>query len=385
MTATAFDFDTVIDRRSGNSTKWNKYPAEVLPMWVADMDFRAPPAVIDALHAHVDHGVFGYGRPQPPGPTAAVLDWLQHSYGWAVDADWLVWLPGLVCGLNVCCRAVGAPGDHVMSAVPVYHHLFVAPTNVEREALTVPLAYDSARRRWSLDLDALDAAVTPRTSLFILCNPHNPVGRAFDRDELTALAALCERHDITICSDEIHCQLILDRERRHVPLAALDPAIAARTITLLAPSKTYNVPGLGCAYAIIPNRELRQRFKTASAGIVPHANVLGFTATEAAYRHGADWLAALLDYLRGNLALIERELGDLSGVTLSPVEATYLAWLDLRDSGLERPGEQLLAAGVGLSDGTQFGSPGFARLNFACPRSLLETALARIRAALKAV
>jgi cystathionine beta-lyase len=380
---TDFDFDTPIERRGTDSTKWRKYAGrDVLPMWVADMDFAAPPAVIEALRRRVDHAVFGYGDP-PPSLVEAVLEALERDHHWRITPESIVWLPGLVTGLNVCCRAVGEAGDEVLTASPVYPPFFSAPRNGGRDTLAVPLAL--AGGRWEWDLDAAAAAVTARTRLLMLCNPHNPVGRAFDRGELEALAGFAARHDLTLCADEIHAGLVLDPGLRHLSIAALDPEIAARTITLLAPSKTWNVPGLGCAFAVISDEPLRRRFLAAMRGIVPHVNLLGFAAAEAAYREGEPWRQALLAYLRENAALVQREIATMPGLVTWPVEATYLSWIDARGAGLADPVAFFEQAGVGLSNGADFGAPGFVRLNFGCTRALLAEALARMRSAVGAL
>ena len=236
---------------------------------------------------------------------------------------------------------------------------------------------------WLFDFNRLEQMVTDKTRLFILCNPHNPVGRVYTRNELANLAAFCNRHDIAICADEIHCDLILDKEKVHIPIATLDPEVAARTITMMAPSKTFNLPGLGCAFAVISDQKLRRRFKRAMAGIVPRPNVLGYVAAMAAFSECADWHAALLDYLRGNLETVTRAIEQMAPFSIAPVEATYLAWIDMRASGIENPVRFLEDAGVGLQDGIEFEGPGFARLNFGCSRSLLEKALARMQTAME--
>ena len=376
-----FNFDDIIDRHNTGSNKWDKYQGrDIIPMWVADMDFRSPPAVIEALHQRIEHGVFGYTHKSPAALVDTVLSRLALDYAWPVDPSWLVWLPGLVCGLNVVSRAVGERGCDILTVVPVYQHLFSAAPNVGKQAVCVPLARDGAR--WTFDFDALEQAITPATRLFMLCNPHNPVGRMWDRKELLALAEFCQKHDLVICSDEIHCQLILDRDKKHLPIASLDEAIAKRTITLMAPSKTYNVPGLGCAFAIIPDPQLRAQVMAAKQGLVPHINALGYTAALAAYRDSDDWLAALLDYLRGNYQLLLESMPDLLGLSMSPIEATYLAWLEVHNKNIKNPAAFFEQAGVGLSPGPQFQGEGFVRLNFACPRLLLQHALDRMRIAL---
>jgi cysteine-S-conjugate beta-lyase len=376
------DFDEVIDRRGTSSEKWEKYRGrDVIPMWVADMDFRSPPAVIEALHRRAAHGVFGYTG-APPELIEAVVSMLARDHGWRVDPGWIVWLPGLVCGLNVTCRAVGDDGDEVATLTPVYPPFLSAPKNSRRAVVRVPLREDS--NRWSIDFERLEAALTPRTRLFMLCNPHNPVGRVFDREELRRLSRLCLRRGLVICADEIHCGLMLDPDKRHSPMAALDPEVAERTITLMSPSKTFNLAGLGCAFAVIPSAELRGRFLQAKAGIVPMLNPFGYLAAAVAYRDCEGWRLALIDYLRGNRDLLAGALSRMpGGLSMAPVEGTYLAWIDVRAAGLENPVGFFEEAGVGVQDGRDFDGTGFVRLNFGCPRAVLNEALTRMRRALE--
>jgi cysteine-S-conjugate beta-lyase len=371
-----FDFDTPIDRSGTSSEKWAMHEDRgVLPLWLADMDFRSPPAVIQALHERVQHGVFGYTR-SPEELNRVVIGMLDAHYSWHVEREWLVWLPGLVTGLNVACRAFGEDGDDVLTTVPVYPPFLSAPGWSRRNLITVPLSRASGT--WEFDFDRIAESLGPRTALFLLCSPHNPVGRVFDRSELTRIATLCAEHDAVICSDEIHCGLILDQDKQHIPTAALSPEVADRTVTLMAPSKTFNLPGLGCSFAVIPNPDLRRRFRSAMAGIVPSVNLMGYTAAMAAYRDGGDWLAALLEYLRNNRDIVATAVARMPGLSMSHVEATYLAWIDTRDAGLDDPALFFEAAGVGLGDGKVFGCPGFVRLTFGCPRSTLLEALGRM-------
>jgi cystathionine beta-lyase len=374
-----FAFDTVIDRSETASLKWERYRGrDIIPLWVADMDFQSPPAVLAALRERVDHGVFGYTTP-PQALEATVLAMLEEEYGWRVAEDWLVWLPGLVCGLNVACRAVGEPDDEVLTFTPVYPPFLTAPANSRRAIVKVPLRL--AAGRWEADLAELELAITSRTRLLLLCNPHNPVGRVWTAAELSDIANLAERRDLIICADEIHAGLILDEEKRHIPIATLSPDTARRTITLHAPSKSYNIPGLGCSFAVIADPGLRLRFLQVMAGIVPHVTTFGYTAALAAYRHGEAWRRELLVYLRGNRELVETGVGRMPGLTMGHVEATYLAWIDARQTGVEWPARFFEEAGVGLSDGADFDAPGFVRLNFGCPRPLLAEALRRMAAA----
>lgn len=374
-----FNFDTPVDRRGTASEKWDKYAGrDIIPLWVADMDFRSPPAVIEALQKRVNHGVFGYTAP-PRDLIAAVQKMLQSKYGWPVREEWLVWLPGLVCGLNVACRAVGEPGDGVVTFTPVYPPFLSAPKLAGRELVSVPLV--CCGDVWQMDLDALERAITPRTRLLLLCSPHNPVGRVWSRAEQQVLLELAVRHDLTICSDEIHAGLVLDEDTQHIPFAAISAEAACRTITLHAPSKTYNIPGLGCSFAVIPDDGLRRSFRHAMAGIVPHVNLLGYTATVAAYRDSEDWRQALLVYLRENRDLTARLIADMRGLKTWHVESTYLAWIDARGLGVPDPAGFFEEAGVGLSDGSPFGASGFVRLNFGCQRQLLTEALQRMQKA----
>ena len=382
-----FDFDTVQPRLGTDSQKWQKYEGrDILPLWVADMDFRSPPAIIEALHRRVDHGIFGYARPTKP-EVEAVITALQTRYSWTIDPSWLVWLPGLVVGLNVTAQAFAQPGDQVLCNTPVYPPFMTAPRNSGREPLMVPLVLDSVARRWEIDFEAMERAVTPRTKLFFLCNPHNPVARVFRRDELERIANFCLRHNLLLCSDEIHCDLILDN-LPHIPTGTLGSEIAARTITLMAPSKTYNVPGFGTSLAIISDAKLRATFVRATAGIVAEVNVLGYTACAAAYRDSEGWRQELLAYLRSNRDfLFDFIARELPGVKIeAPMEATYLAWLNVEALGLTDPIGHFEKHGVGLSEGLYFGAPRgkYVRINLGCPRTTLAEALRRMKAAVTA-
>jgi len=378
-------FDTPVDRRHTDSIKWAKYARrrsdsgdEIIPMWVADMDFIAPPAVIEALQRRVAHGVFGYGHTTTEF-TDAIIHAMQRDYGWAITPDWIVPLSGLVSGLNIAARSIGERGDAIVTSTPVYPALFTSVAHMERDCIRVPL--DEACN-WTWDMTAVEAAHTPRTKGLMLCHPHNPIGRVWTETELMGIAAYAEKHDLVVVSDEIHCDLILEPGLRHRPFAMLSPEIANRTITIMAPSKTYNIPGLGVAFAIIPNDTLRRRFHAAMAGITPHPNILGVAATIAAYKHGVPWRTALLDYLRENRDRVMM-LNGIKGLRVIRPEATYLAWLDCRATGIDNPLAFFEAAGVGLSDGRDFGREGFLRLNFGCPRVTLQEGIHRIRTALE--
>lgn len=384
-----YDFDQPVERRGTDSGKWGWFGEDVLPMWVADMDFASPQPIIDALLRRVQHGVFGYGMDSPALKQTLVARMAQR-YGWTIQPDDIVMLPGLVSGLNIVSRAVGERGDGVLINTPVYGPFLTAPVNQHRTLQSAPLHATLHGRHlyYELNMAGLEAAIAPHTRLFLLCNPHNPVGRAFNRAELTEIAEFCNRHNLVICSDEIHCDLLLGGAQ-HIPIASLAPEIAQRTITLMAPSKTFNVPGLGASFAIIQNPTLRKQFEAAMAGIVPHVNILGMVAAQAAYAECDDWLQALQAYLTTNrdfaVHYVEEHMPDV--ITTIP-EATYLLWLDLRATGLgEKPAERLLKdVKLAVNEGSWFGAggEGFIRLNFGCPRSTLAEGLERIRAAVAA-
>ncbi|MFY9923058.1 MAG: PatB family C-S lyase [Opitutaceae bacterium] len=382
-----FNFDTPPDRRGTDSQKWQKYAGrDVLPMWVADMDFEVAPAIVEALRARVGHGVFGYARPVS-STLDAIVESFSARYRWQVDPSWIVWLPGIVCGLNVAARAFAGDGDEVLSLSPIYPPFTTAPRNQGRAPRSVPLALNAAARRWEIDWDALERAVTPRTKLLLFCHPHNPVARVWSRGEVERIAAFCARHDLVICSDEIHCDLLLEPGAEHEPFAVAVPGESGRLATFMAPSKTFNIPGLGTSFAVISDPGLRARFSKATAGIVAEVNALGYAACEAAYRSGEPWRRALIAYLRGNRDfLLEAVSRDLPGVRIeAPIEATYLAWLNVSGLGLANPVKHFEGGGVGLSDGVPFGAaPGsHVRLNFGCARSTLEEGLRRMKAALR--
>ncbi len=374
-----FNFDSCPDRAGTDSTKWQRYAGtDIIPAWVADADFSVAPAIIEALKKRLDHPVFGYAA-QRKETADAVIAYLKRNHGWEISREWIVFLPALVPGIHASIRAAGNAGDAALTTTPVYPPFLYAPANTGRILKTVPMIFEN--NRWTFDFAALDAATTPEVKIFVLSNPHNPLGRVFDKTELQQLADYAERHNLVVCSDEIHCDLVLDKTVRHTPLATLSPAIARRTISLFSASKTYNTAGLVCGFAVIPDAGLRADFRRAIAGVSTEVNVFGYIGLETAYTHGEPWREACLDYLRGNLDLIMNEVATMPGITLRQrPEATYLAWLDVSALGFENPQAAFEKGGVGLSPGNDFAGPGHVRLNFACPRDRLREILRRIRA-----
>jgi cysteine-S-conjugate beta-lyase len=381
----SYDFDRVIDRRSTESNKWHKFPPDVLPLWVADMDFPSPEPVIRALRERVEHGFFGYGAEQPEFHEVT-CERLLKRYGWKVQPEALVLLPGVIAGFNMAARAIAGPGDGILMQLPVYPPILRLPDNVKmsRDGADLVRGPDG---RYTIDLDAVERAITARTRMFLLCNPHNPVGRVFTREELAQLAAICLRRGLVICADEIHGELVYPGHQ-HVPIASLDPELEARTITLMAPSKTFNLAGLRCAVAVIPNRALREKFVASRLDMVQTPNILGYTAMLAAYRDGQPWLDELLRYLESNRDfLVKHVRANFPGIEVGVPEATYLAWLDCRGAGIPNNDPFtffLERAKVSFNDGATFGrgGQGFVRLNFGCPRSLLVEGLDRMGKAL---
>ena len=316
-----YDFDQILDRRNTGSEKWNRYSdPNVLPMWVADMDFQAAPEILDHLQARLQHGVLGYTLPTDD-LRDAVCSYLDEYFDWRVDPSWLVWLPGLQAGLNVACRGLAEPHQTVMTPTPIYPPFLTAPRFSGRNRTNIALRRDD--ERWGFDIADFEAAVTADTKLLLWCSPHNPVGRVWTREEMLEIITFCERHDIILCSDEIHCGLVLD-DVKHLPAGML-PGAAERTVTLMAPSKTWNLPGLNCGFAVIPNQTLKRQFIRAMRGIVPAGNMLGYSGCLAAYKYGEPWRRALIDYLRANRDYLEAFVRDnMPTIRTTHVEATYL-------------------------------------------------------------
>ena len=370
-----FDFDKQIDRRGTNSLKWNKYKdQDIIPLWVADTDFMAPQGVIDALQQRVAHGVFGYSRPSPR-LIELVIERMQQRYGWKIEPEWLLFMPGVVPGLNFGIKAWCRPEQHVITPKPVYYPFLHAPEHNDRPVSYLPMQL--VEDRWLPDFAMLEQQAQS-ADVLLLCNPHNPGGTVFTRDELQRIADIAIRHDLIVISDEIHCDLLLEPDAQHIPFASLSPEAAARSAVLMAPSKTFNIAGLCSSFAIIPDSRLRFKLQQAMRGLMADNNLIGLVAAEAAYEHGDEWLQAQIEYLRANRDLVEKTLGCLPGIKIAKLEATYLAWIDVSGLGMADPIAAFEAGGVGLSPGAQFGDKNFVRLNFGCSRTLLQQALDRM-------
>lgn len=374
------EFDQLVDRRHSNSTKWEKYKdRDVIPMWIADMDFKAPQPVIDQLSQLTRMGVYGYTDP-PVELVEVLLQQLQSKYSWSVSEQDLVFIPGVVPGLNIACRGLVSDGEAILTATPTYPPFLLAPRHVGRDLIRVPV--DEQDGVYYYPTQKLAEAITSNTRMLLLCNPFNPIGRALTSDELNGIVDLCLEHNLLLCSDEIHCDLVYD-SRSHVPVATINPAIEDSLVTLMGPGKTYNLAGIGGAVAIIKNPVLREAFVAASAGITGGLNLYSYSAMLAAYRDCADWRKELVAYLEGNRDYLQQRIAKIPNISVNDVEATYLAWIDVRALALADPQAFFEQAGVGLAEGEQYDGPGFMRLNFGCPRSVLAEACDRIENAVR--
>ncbi|MFQ3237247.1 MAG: cystathionine beta-lyase [Paraglaciecola sp.] len=369
-------FDQIIDRSSTNAYKWERYKdRNILPMWIADTEFRCAQPILDAIKARAEHGLLGYTLPaHAEGPNNAVINWLSKQYDWQIEASWIVWTPGVVPAFNVVCKAYCEPGDKVIVQTPNYPPLLAAAklNNLQR----VDINTVEVEGRWTLDFAALEReAADPACKLFLLCNPMNPVGSVLSKSELGHIADICNRHDVLVCSDEIHCDLILDPEGKHLPAGKL-AALEHNSVTLMAASKTFNVAGLGTSFAIIPDPEVRKSFILASQGMVPWPNVLGLVATEAAFTQCDTWHQEEIEYLRANRDYFVAQINQIPGLKVLAPQATFLAWIDASGLGVDNVQAYFEAKGVGPSAGVDFGDNNFVRINFGCPRHYLEQAIA---------
>jgi len=381
-----YDFDRLIERRESDSIKWGLYDEDVVPLWVADTDFLAPPGLIKSLHERIDHGIFGYAKPQESTKNA-IQNWVYDRHGWKVNPEDIILLSGVVQGFNFAAKAFTAPGDAVLIQTPAYHPFFQVAENSNLTQVAIPLAHDPDGSYY-FNEDEFRSALTSKSKIFMLCNPHNPTGRTFSKHELHSMAQVCLENNIIICSDEIHCDLVYP-ETKHIPIATLSEDIANNTISLLSASKTFNIAGLKSSAVIITNPGLREIFIKTTSGFAGSVNLLGELALRTAYEVGEDWLNELLSYLNLNRDyLFDYVNFELDGIRMTKPEGTYLGWLDCSKLGLKDPSKFFLdEARVALNAGSWFGEnySQFVRINFGCPTSTLETGLERIKFALNSL
>lgn len=396
-----YNFDQVYDRRNTGSAKWDSVRLvfgsdDVLPMWVADMDFPVAQPIVEAIKKRAEHEFYGYTQPGQ-GVIKAVVDRVQRKFNWRIKPEWVVFTPGVIPALHVAVRAFTHPGDEVILQEPVYYPFFPAVTSSGCQIVNSGLKLIDGR--YEMDYEDLESKFHPRAGMrpipsrvkaIVFCNPQNPIGRLWNKEEMTLMGQIVIRHGAIVISDEIHCE-ILFRGYKHTPFASISDEFEQNCIVCMAPSKTFNLPGLGASSIIIPNEQLRDEFTKTRVGIVPGQNVFGLTAMEAAYRFGDDWLEQLLDYLQGNLDVtIEYFDKRIPKIRVIKPQGTYLVWLDCRELGKDDMALRSFMrekARVGLDDGFLFGSggAGFQRMNIACPRAVLKEALSRIEAAVNSL
>jgi len=329
------DFETDIDNSQIFSNKWNKFKGrDILPMWVADSDYKTAPAVIQALHHRVEHGVFGYTNQVTKDVQEAIVYHLKTQHQWHIDPEWIVPLNSIVSGLLLSCLVAGDEGDSLVIPSTIYPPFNYVIANTKRDAIRVPM--ELKNERWLLDFDALEAAITPKTKMVLFCNPHNPGGVVYTKAELEQLHEICKRHDLLICSDEIHCDLVLDEDKKHTVIANLNNDAENRTITLMAASKTYNIAGLGFGFAIIADERIRNTFKKHSRAQMPEVNLLAQVATAAAFNNGEPWRLAQIEHLRKNRDYLMHELNLIPRIKMYPLESTFLAWVDVSELKLDK-------------------------------------------------
>jgi len=381
-----YNFDQIINRRGTYSIKWDLFGEEVLPLWVADMDFASPDVILNEIRTRLDHPIFGYQN-RNPEVLDVICKWVDDHYQWRINPEDILLLPGVVTGFNWVANIFTGDGQSIIFQTPVYHPFYKVSGNNHFDQITVPLKNTS--RGYQIDYDEFHDRIRDDTRVFILCNPHNPVGKVFKRKELEKLAEICLAHGILICSDEIHCDLIFPGHT-HIPIASISREIAQNSITLMAPSKTFNIPGLHFSFAVIQNESIRERLKGSRNDVIGIPNILAQSAAKAAYKFGGDWLEELLKYLVGNRQFVDDFIRErMPELSLFSPEGMYLAWLDCSNMPIKiSPFEFFLEnAKVALNDGKIFGEgyEMFARLNFGCPRSILEEALVKMEAALQKV
>lgn len=372
-----YNFDEYINRYNTNSVKWDKYNnKKIIPLWIADSDFRSPSCIIDALKKRLQHGIFGYGNISTK-LIDIFLKKLEKNYKWKVEPDWLIFLPGVVSGLNLCVKAFTKKNEGTISPSPIYLPFRQASIFNKRYQINLPLVLK--KNRWLMDLKKFENNKKGKEKLLMLCNPQNPGGTVYKKKELQEQLLFAQNNNLIVCSDEVHCELLLEPNILHIPFASLNEDAAQRSITLMSPSKTFNIAGLGIAIAIIPNKYLRKRFKNFARGIIPNVNILAIIAATSAWQDGEIWLTQQLKYLRKNRDLLVSEINNTKILSMVSPEGTYLGWIDAHLLNFSNPAIWFEKIGIGLSPGINFGEKNFVRFNFACSKKILIKAINRIK------
>lgn len=371
-----FDFDTPVNRKGTCCEKWDEQGGDFIPLWVADMDFKSPEPILEAVKNRMDHGVFGYTE-YDWELTDTIVDYYKKYYGCEIDPEWIVWVPSVMPGANIACRCAGGK---IMYNTPMYPHIRRLPEEAHCPYQEIPLCKKDGI--YTFDMEAMEAELERDVKAFVLCNPHNPVGRVFTKEELEEIVEFCEKHDLLLISDEIHSQLIF--EGTHIPAFMISEKAKMRSITLTSAAKTYNIPAIPFAFAIIPDEEIRKRYKDIAKGLFATPDALTAKAVKAAYTQCDDWREALIHYLKENRDYLEERISGIPGLKVNHNEATYLSWIDATGLNVDNPWEFFRKeAGVNFSNGEDFGYPGYLRLNFGCTKALLKEALDKVEGAVK--
>lgn len=373
------DFDKQIDRKNTDSLRWNYYEDNVIPLWVADMDFKSPSCVIEALKKRVEHGIFGYTN-EPEELKEQIVDYLYQQYNWKINKDWIVFIPSVVSGIYSASTHFVTENDHILVPRPVYHHLRWAPKKAIRNFSEVNLICE--KNRIFINKYSLEEQRKSNTKLFLFCNPHNPGGTVYEKKELESLAEYCIKNKIVICSDEIHAGMVLDDNKKHIPIASISKEISKQTITLMSLNKTFNFPGAGTAWAISENAELRKKIRNDVGTIIPETQIFGYISTMAAIQKGEAWRKKLVEYLKCNRDYVKKKITEIQGLHVYKIEASYLAWISCEKLLHDKPTELFRQHGVAIQSGEMFNQSNHIRLNFGTQRGILEEAFNRIEKAI---
>ena len=376
-----YNFDKVINRFKTDSIRWDQYDPSVIPLWVADMDFESPPCVLNAMKNRVEHGIFGYTH-APNNFKENIADYVKKNYDWEVDPDWIVIIPSVVSALYSIGISCTKSTSHIITPQPIYHHLKLAAEESGRNFDEAQL--ETSMNRQILSQKSLDEVVNKNSELLYFCNPHNPGGTVYKRDELIRVVNFCNKNNLLICSDEIHAGMVLDGHK-HIPIASISETAANRTITLMSLNKTFNFPGAGLGWMICKNRSIREKASNRIGSLIPHPEIFGYVATDAAIKYGEEWRIALLHYLSENRKLLIERINQIPGLRLYDIEASYLGWISCESLPIKDPHKLFLNHGVALQSGYMFNQPNHVRINIATTHLLLKNALDRIEIAVKSI
>lgn len=371
-------FDRLISRFHTDSVRWDKYNKDIIPLWVADMDFETPQCVIDAMTKRLDHKVFGYTH-APDRLKEEITRYIHDQFNWSIDPEWIVFTPSLVSSLYSIAQQVTQSDEHVLTLQPVYHHILQAASFSNRDFSAVPLETDN--RRLILSEDGLKHYRQKNTRLLFFCNPHNPGGSVYSQAELNDIAAFCVNNDIVICSDEIHCNMV-HAGHQHIPIASLSDDIADQSITLMSLNKVFNIPGAGLAWMICKNKDMRKKIQAQIGTLIPDPQIFSYISTQAALHHGDPWRRELIQYLENNKKLLQTHITEMQPLELYTMEASYLAWIDCSQLRTKDPAQLILDHGLALQPGSMFQQDDHVRINIATPKSILSEALNRMHAAI---